>query len=129
MSRSAHASSEEGFSHWYWQRITGLALVFLVVWFAFFLVCLAGDYHGVGDVVSKLGTPFNSSMMILFIVVSAMHASLGMQIVIQDYITTPALRQGLMVAQLFFCILLATLGIVSVLKIAAATSPLLIGAL
>lgn len=128
MSRNAHSSSEEGFSHWYWQRVTGLALALLVVWFAFFLVCLAHDYHGVGDVFALLGTPFNASMMILFIIVSAFHASLGLQTIIEDYIHMSALRQALMIAQRFFCVLLATLSIVSVIKIVAASSSLLVGA-
>ncbi|MGB7290218.1 MAG: succinate dehydrogenase, hydrophobic membrane anchor protein, partial [Candidatus Macondimonas sp.] len=46
LSRANHlGSAREGANHWWWQRLTALALVPLLLWLVGSLVCLIGaDY-------------------------------------------------------------------------------------
>ena len=38
-------SAKHGFSHWWRQRVTAIALVPLVIWFSFSVLCLIGSTH------------------------------------------------------------------------------------
>ena len=55
--------------------------------------------------------------MILAIVVGFYHGYLGLQVIIEDYITHESLKIGLLISVGLLAVLFATLGVVSVLKI------------
>ena len=120
-------SAQEGHQHWYRQRITGIALVILLLWFVCFILSMSGQHASYSALVSKLGHVHNSSMMILFIIAVGYHASLGIQVVIEDYIHHKVWHHSLMIAQRFFCIYLSVTGVVAVIKIMAASSSMLVG--
>jgi succinate dehydrogenase / fumarate reductase membrane anchor subunit len=120
-------SAQEGHGHWYWQRVSAIALAILIVWFACFVLSFSGDHGNYQAVVERLGNVWNSTMMILLIISIGVHASLGMQVVIEDYIHNTVWHHTAMIAQRLFCIMLSVMGIVAVIKIMAASSQMLLG--
>lgn len=77
-------SSKEGLHHWTAQRLTALALAPLSLWFIYSLVSVTGMDHA--RVTLWLQDTLNAVLMLLFIIAMYYHASLGVQVVIEDYV-------------------------------------------
>jgi succinate dehydrogenase / fumarate reductase membrane anchor subunit len=106
-------SAKDGLHHWWVQRMTALALIPLTVWFVFSVVGLAhADYAAF---TAWLGAPHNATLMVLFFAAALHHAHLGMQVVIEDYVSAHGWRIGLVIGIKLICYGLAALGIVSTL--------------
>lgn len=105
-------SAKEGVSHWWWQRITSIALVPLGVWFIYSVVRLLSGDHSTS--IQWLRSPVQASLLISFSVTVFWHAFLGLQVVIEDYVHAEWLKvTSLMVLKM----LLALLLVVTVLMI------------
>lgn len=108
-------AAKEGASHWWHERLTSIALIPLVLWFSFSIALLAvADYS---TVTAWISSPFSTVLMVLAISVGFYHGYLGLQVIIEDYVSHEALKIGLLIAVAMMAILFATLGVVSVLKI------------
>jgi succinate dehydrogenase / fumarate reductase membrane anchor subunit len=108
-------TAKEGSGHWWNQRLTAIALIPLALWLGFSVALIAvADYATVS---AWIASPISTVLMILTIVVGFYHGYLGLQIVIEDYISHEALKIGLLITIGLFSVLFTTLGIVSVLKI------------
>jgi len=111
-------SAHEGVHHWWAQRLTALALIPLGLWFVASIVCLAGaDYASISQ---WLSAPLTVGALSLTILAVFYHAVLGLQIVIEDYIHTKAVKLALLVLLQFAGFGLAAAAIVSLLVIAFA---------
>ena len=112
-------SAKHGFSHWYWQRVTAIALVPLVIWFVISVLCLIGGGHGGGHsaAVSWLSSPFNATIMLIFVLAMLFHAQTGLQVVIEDYVHTKWLNLCLLLLIKFAAVVMAVLAVISVLKV------------
>ena len=77
-------SAKEGTGHFWYQRMSAVALVPLVLFFIVLLICLNGASYA--DVTATLSQPFIALVMALFVLTGAYHMRLGMQVVIEDYI-------------------------------------------
>jgi succinate dehydrogenase / fumarate reductase membrane anchor subunit len=79
------SSSKSGSKHWWAQRLTAIAMVFLTTWFVLSIlkICLGGSAEVLMEIISS---PFNVVMFCLFMFVSLYHGNLGMQVVIEDYV-------------------------------------------
>ena len=73
--------------HWWYQRVTAIALIPLSLWFGFALMSLPGA--GYGEVVEWIQRPWNTLALVVFIMASFYHAILGMQVVLEDYVQRP----------------------------------------
>ncbi len=105
-------SAKEGVSHWWWQRITSIALVPLGVWFIYSVVRLLSGDHSTS--IQWLRSPVQAALLISFSVTVFWHAFLGLQVVIEDYVHAEWLKvTSLMVLKM----LLALLLVVTVLMI------------
>ena len=107
-------SAKEGVHHWWAQRLTAIALIPLVVWFAISLVMLSGAEFNV--VRAWIGSPLVMVMLILTIGIGLHHGQLGLQVVWEDY-TEGALRVVMIVLTRFLAVLFGLAAIVSVLRI------------
>ena len=107
-------SAKDGTSHFWHQRLTGLLLIPLVLWIGFSLAALPVDH---ATLVSWVQQTWVTISLVLLIIVVFYHAQLGLQIVIEDYISSHSRRTVVLLLSNLLCLLFGTIGVVSVLKI------------
>ena len=77
---------------------------------------IGGNHAGVKQI---LGSPLISLIMILFIISSAIHMKIGMQVVIEDYVQNEKLKLVTVMANNFFSIAVALAAIFAIFKMAS----------
>jgi succinate dehydrogenase / fumarate reductase membrane anchor subunit len=102
--------------HWWMQRVTSVALVLLGVWFAVELLLLP-DF-GYDTVHAWIRRPYSSVMLILLVASVAYHSYLGVQVVIEDYVNTKAMKVVAVMASAFAHWGLSIAAMFAILKIA-----------
>ncbi len=86
-------SAGQGTAHWLHQRTSALILLPLCGWLLYAIVQLAGaDWASAREFVAA---PLNTGAFVLFIISVLYHAMLGLQVVIEDYVSRPALELAL----------------------------------
>ena len=108
-------SAKDGVGHWWAQRLTAIALIPLVVWFAISLVMLSGADYTV--VRAWIGSSLVMMLLGLTIAVGLHHAQLGMQVVIEDYVGGDGWKLALIVIVKFIAVLFGLGAIVAILRI------------
>ena len=116
----AHArglgSARGGTHHWWVQRLTAVALALLTPWFLWLALSLLGADHLTMRL--TLAQPLNAVLMTAWVVALFWHAKLGVQVVIEDYVHTPALEFAAQIAVNFLCALGAIASLVAIGRIA-----------
>jgi len=107
-------SAKEGTTHFWRQRLTALLLIPLVLWIGFSLAALPVDH---ATLVGWIQQPWVSVALVLLVMVTFYHAQLGLQVVIEDYVSSHARRTVILLLSNLSCLLLGTIGVISVLKI------------
>ncbi len=107
-------SAKDGTSHFWHQRLTAVALIPLALWFGFGLASLPADYTTLTNYIQQ---PVVAIGLILLIVMVFYHAQLGLQIVLEDYVSSHAKRTVAIVLTGFACLVCVLSGIVSIIKI------------
>lgn len=97
----ANGSAKSGTGDHVRQRVTAVALVPLALFFIGFVVMLTGADYATAR--AWLGNPFIGIAALLLIAATIMHMRVGMQIVIEDYITGTRMRSAALIANFFFC--------------------------
>ena len=106
-----------GTSDFWRQRITGVAMTLLILPVIVVIMMLLGrNQAGAAQI---LGSPLISLIMILFIIASAIHMKIGMQVVIEDYIQNEKLKLVTIMANNFFSIAVALAAIFAIFKLAS----------
>jgi succinate dehydrogenase / fumarate reductase, membrane anchor subunit len=108
-------AARSGAALWWAQRLTALALVPLTLWFLCGMVRMIGATRD--DVVFWMAGPLPIVLMIALVIATFHHLQLGLQVVIEDYVHSDALRVGSTLAVKGLAILLALACIVAVLKL------------
>ena len=108
-------SAKDGVGHWWAQRLTAIALIPLVVWFAISLVMLSGADYTV--VRAWIGSPLVMMLLVLTISVGLHHGQLGMRVVIEDYVGSDGWKLALIVMVKFIAVLFGLGAIVAILRI------------
>ena len=109
-------SGKTGTSHFWYQRVTAVALMLLVPWLVWMLAGMAG-----GDVESVRATiarPWNAILLAAFSVAMFWHAKLGIQVVIEDYVHTRGVEITLHLLNMFLCTLGAIASVYAIARIA-----------
>jgi succinate dehydrogenase / fumarate reductase membrane anchor subunit len=106
-----------GTDHWWGQRITGVALVILGLWFAASVVVLPSLEHSV--VVEFTSRPLNRVLLSLLCLVAAYHSYLGVQVVIDDYVHVAKLNQVSMIVSGIGHLVVAAVAIYAIFEIGA----------
>ena len=109
-------SAKEGVAHWWAQRITAAALVPLLLWFVVSLIALTGADRKA--VVAWLHSPFAAIVTVLLLIAGFYHMSLGVQVVIEDYVHHEGIKISALVLNKLVTFALAAAGIFAVLRIA-----------
>jgi succinate dehydrogenase membrane anchor subunit len=108
-------SAKQGVHHWWAQRITAVALIPLVVWFAISLIMLSGADYAV--VRAWIGSPVVMVLLTLTIVIGLHHGQLGMQEVVEDYVHSEGMKLALIVLLRFIAVFFGLAAIVAILRI------------
>jgi succinate dehydrogenase / fumarate reductase membrane anchor subunit len=104
--------------HWWWQRLTAVALVPLGVWLALSLAAL--DDFSYATVIAWMQQPITSILLILVVIVTSYHSYLGAQVVVEDYVHAPVLKVVTLAASAFAHFGLAVAALFAILKVAFA---------
>lgn len=109
-------SVHSGSGHFWYQRVTAVALVPLSIWLIVLLnKALTAPY---ADTVEWLSSPLNTLAIIAWTVAVVYHAALGVQVVIEDYVSTiPVRHLAIRATNLIFLVLVvaALLAIIIIL--------------
>ncbi len=108
-------SAKEGTDHFWRQRVTAVANLFLALFAVFIVLSLVGASYG--DVQTRLSSPFVTVALLMLIVSGVIHMRLGMQTVIEDYIHGEGLKIVLLMLNTFFAIAVSATCILAVLKL------------
>ena len=109
-------SAKEGTEHFWAQRVTAIALIPLALWFVASLATYTGADHATAK--AWLAEPFTAIVMILLVAIGFHHAQLGIQVVIEDYVSTEWIKVFSIIVVKLAAVVLAVAAIFSVLKIA-----------
>ncbi len=107
-------SSHEGAHHFWVQRVTGVALVPLVIWFVFAGTSMVGA--DIETFKTWVGTHYNPVLLILLILAMFHHAQLGLQVVIEDYVHGEAAKITSLILIKFAAVLIGGSAIFAVIR-------------
>ncbi len=110
-------SSHSGTSDFWRQRLTAVALVLLILPVIVVVMMLLGRNQAGAKQI--LGSPPVAIIMLLFIVASAWHMKIGMQVVIEDYVHGEKLKLAAIMANNFFAVAVALASIYAIFKLSS----------
>lgn len=108
-------SAKEGVEHWWWERVSAVALVPLTLWFVGSIVAHTGSDYA--TFIAWLRTPMATILMVLLLTGLFYHTALGLQVVIEDYVHS-GMKIPALIGMRFGCFGLAVAGILATLRIA-----------
>ncbi len=108
-------SAREGTMHFWRQRLTGIALVPLTLFFVWVVVRAVGREHA--EVVAMLGSPLVAILMLAVIGAMVIHMRLGMQVIIEDYVHGEPAKALSLMANTFFSIFVGIAAVWAVVKL------------
>jgi len=83
-------SAKTGTHHWWMQRVSAVALIPLSFWLILFVQQIFQATYP--EIKQWLSSPFNLTMILSWSFMSFYHAALGLQVVIEDYISPEWLK-------------------------------------
>jgi succinate dehydrogenase membrane anchor subunit len=108
-------SAKEGADHFWKQRLTGAANLFLSIFLLGLLINLAGADHA--TVKSVLSRPLVALPLVLLVVSATVHMRIGMTVIIEDYVHGEGTKIALLMLNTFFSILVGAASALAVLKL------------
>jgi succinate dehydrogenase membrane anchor subunit len=109
-------TAKEGAAHWWSQRVTSVALLFLGLWFVAALLRMPA--FGYDVVTAWIAAPLNAVLLLLLAGTLIYHSQLGVQVVVEDYVHHHGLKIATMLLLTFAHVVVAALAIFAVLRIA-----------
>jgi succinate dehydrogenase / fumarate reductase, membrane anchor subunit len=109
-------SAKDGVNHWWVQRLTAVALIPLSLWFVFSIARFhLADWP---TMIAWLHNPYVAVALVLYFGALFYHSALGVQVVVEDYVSTEWLKISSIVVIKLAHFALAAASIFAVLKIA-----------
>jgi succinate dehydrogenase / fumarate reductase membrane anchor subunit len=109
---AAHSGTE----HFWRERASSVALIPLTAWFVYAAIHLIGLSYD--DAFTFLHEPVNAIAMLLFVIASVIHMTLGLQVVIEDYVHTEGSKLLLFLANKAFGWIIGVASVFAILRIA-----------
>jgi succinate dehydrogenase / fumarate reductase membrane anchor subunit len=108
-------AARTGTGHFIGQRVTSVALLFLTIAFIVIVAGLIGRNHAA--VVQIIGSPVVAILLTLFVGTTIYHMWIGMQEIIIDYVHEDGPKFAALLANSFFCVLVAVACIFGLFRI------------
>jgi succinate dehydrogenase / fumarate reductase membrane anchor subunit len=109
--------SHSGTSDFWWQRVTAVAMTLLILPVIVVVMMLLG--HNQAWAKQILGSLPIAIILLLFVIASAWHMKIGMQVVIEDYIHNEKLKLASIMANNFFSFAVALASIYAICKLSS----------
>lgn len=109
---AAHSGTE----HFWRERASSVALIPLTAWFVYAAIHMIGQPYE--DAFTFLHQPVNAIAMLLFVIASVVHMTLGIQVVIEDYVHTEGSKLLLFLANKAFGWIVGVASVFAILRIA-----------
>jgi succinate dehydrogenase / fumarate reductase membrane anchor subunit len=108
-------SAKDGTGHFWGQRLSGVGLLILGLWFIDAILTIPGFTHA--EALTFIGAPLNGVLLLLLVVTMSYHSSLGVQVVIEDYVHGHALKLASLIISRFAHTFLTVAAIYAIIKI------------
>jgi succinate dehydrogenase / fumarate reductase membrane anchor subunit len=108
-------SSRGGTEHFWQQRLTAVANLFLLGFLIFTVIRLAGEPYDVMR--AYFASPFVTVPALLLAISAPFHMRIGMQVIIEDYVHGEGAKTVLLILNVFFALIVALTCIVSLIKL------------
>ena len=109
-------SAKDGSHHWWMQRVSAVALVLLSLWFLISLLTRGTlDY---ASVTAWMDHPVNATLLVLLVITVAYHSALGVQVVLEDYVSNKGAKLVSLIANQFVHLTLGAIGVFAILRVA-----------
>jgi succinate dehydrogenase / fumarate reductase, membrane anchor subunit len=108
-------SAKEGAAHFWQQRMTAIANLFLTMFMVGLLVRLLGaDY---ATVRATLANPIIALLLLALVLSGIFHMRLGMQVIIEDYVRSEGAKLMCLMLNTFFAIAIGLTCVFAILKL------------
>ena len=112
-------SAKEGATHFWQQRMTAIANLFLTMFMVGLLVRLLGaDY---ATVRATLANPVIALLLLALVLSGIFHMRLGMQVIIEDYVRSEGAKLMCLMLNTFFAIAIGLTCVFAILKLSFGT--------
>lgn len=108
-------SAKSGTEDFWWQRLTAVSNVPLVISGIVIVISLLGRNHAATAQI--LGSPLIAILMLLFIISVCNHMRIGMQVVIEDYVHEDKAKIVLVMLNIFYCVAVGLAAAFALLKL------------
>jgi succinate dehydrogenase / fumarate reductase membrane anchor subunit len=109
-------SAKSGTEHWWLQRVTAIANIPLVLFMLVFVVMHLGASRA--ELVASVHHPIIAILLAAAFVSVLWHMRLGMQVIVEDYVHTPALKLTALLFNTFFTLLLGVAALYAIITMA-----------
>lgn len=107
-------SAKSGAEHFWLQRLTAVANLFLAIFLVGLIVSLVGADHA--TVRQTLAHPIIALLLLLLVISGIVHMRLGMQVIIEDYVHGEGNKVILVMLNTFFAFAVGAASVWAILK-------------
>jgi succinate dehydrogenase / fumarate reductase, membrane anchor subunit len=97
--------TNSAYDHWIRQRIFAVFLIFFSIWMFYFIPKISKS--SVDNIVIIMKEPINVVLTSIFVLFGLYHGTLGMQVIIEDYVSNILVRNSLILATKIISLLTA----------------------
>ncbi len=106
---------KDGLSHWFWQRITAVFMIFLFAWIIFSLKDLSNNF--IENFYIWIKVPLNFFLFISLFIIVMHHSTLGILNIFEDYIESKNRKNFLIFFIKLLSFVLICINVISVCNI------------